>query len=148
MPNDFRPFLLLQAVCNTKNFLRLSLRIFQYSFVYLMQKNLKNEMLTSALPNFRSEFMLELEELQHMCKQSLFDQVYRTRAIITRGLYLFTPFFTLVYIVERLVLHTIYLCSKQGNSSIIGSKIRGLKLREVSDQEWFTMVRVWQVDSL
>ena len=34
---------------------------------------------------------------------------YGTRAIITRGMYIFTPFFTAVYIVERLVLQTIYV---------------------------------------
>ena len=34
---------------------------------------------------------------------------YRTHAIITRCLYVFTPFFTVVYIVEWLVLQTIYV---------------------------------------
>ena len=38
---------------------------------------------------------------------------YCTRAIITRGLYIFTPFFTAVYIVERLVLRTIYVLNKK-----------------------------------
>ena len=48
-------------------------------------------------------------------------------AILTRGLYIFYPIFHAVCIVERLV--TIYsdnLCTKQENSSIFGSKIRGL----------------------
>ena len=37
----------------------------------------------------------------------------------------FTPFFTAVYKVERLVLQTVYAL-KRGNSSILRSKIRGL----------------------
>ena len=37
----------------------------------------------------------------------------------------FTPFFTAVYIVERLVLQTIYVLKKE----ILGSKIRGFKSR-------------------
>ena len=32
--------------------------------------------------------------------------IYRTRAIITRGLYFFTPFFTAVYIWERFILQS------------------------------------------
>jgi hypothetical protein len=39
--------------------------------------------------------------------------VYRMRAIITRGLYIFTPFFTAVYIVEQLVLQTILYLNKE-----------------------------------
>ena len=50
---------------------------------------------------------------------------YRMRAIITRGLYFFTPFFTAVYIVERLLLQTAYVLNN-GNSSFFESKIRGL----------------------
>ena len=38
------------------------------------------------------------------------------RAIITRGLYFFTPFFTAVYNQERLILQTTYVL-KGGNSS-------------------------------
>ena len=38
---------------------------------------------------------------------------YHTCAIITRGLYIFTPFFTAVYIVEQLVLQTIYVLNKE-----------------------------------
>ena len=40
---------------------------------------------------------------------------YRTRVIITRGLYIFSLFFTTVYIVnvERLVLQTIYVLNKE-----------------------------------
>ena len=52
--------------------------------------------------------------------------MYHKRAIISRGLYFFPAFFTAVYIVERLVLQTIYILTKQGNSSIFGPKIRGL----------------------
>ena len=37
----------------------------------------------------------------------------RKRAIITRSLYIFTPFFTAVYIVERLMLQTIYELNKE-----------------------------------
>ena len=39
--------------------------------------------------------------------------MYCTCAIITRGLYIFTPFFNAVYIVERLVLQTIYVLNKE-----------------------------------
>ena len=46
----------------------------------------------------------------------LLESNYRTRAIITRGLYIFTPFFTAVYNQERLILQTIYVL-KRGNSS-------------------------------
>ena len=42
-----------------------------------------------------------------------FTVKYRTHAIITRGLYIFTPYFTAVYIVERLVLQTIYVLNKE-----------------------------------
>ena len=35
--------------------------------------------------------------------------MYRSRAILSRGLYTFYPIFTAVHIVERLVLHTIYV---------------------------------------
>jgi hypothetical protein len=38
---------------------------------------------------------------------------YRTRAIISRGLYVFTPFFTAVYNQERLTLETIYVVNKE-----------------------------------
>ena len=50
--------------------------------------------------------------------------IYRTRAIISGGLYIFTPFFNAVYIVEWLVIDN--LCTKQGNSSIFEPKIRSL----------------------
>ena len=63
------------------------------------------------------------------------------RAIITRGLYTFYPIFTVVYVVERLVLQTVYVL-KRGNSSILRSKIRGLYLRAVSNQERVIMARV------
>ena len=52
--------------------------------------------------------------------------MYRTRAI-SRGLYIFTPFFTAVYIVEVII--TDNLCTRQGNSSVFGPKIRGFKSR-------------------
>ena len=38
---------------------------------------------------------------------------YRTRAIITRGLYIFTPFFSAVYNQEQLILQTIYVQNKE-----------------------------------
>ena len=38
---------------------------------------------------------------------------YRTRAIISRGLYIFTPFFTAVYFVERLLLQSIFVQNKK-----------------------------------
>ena len=36
------------------------------------------------------------------------DLAYRTRAIISRGLYIIPPFFTTVYNQERLMLQTIF----------------------------------------
>ena len=41
-----------------------------------------------------------------------------------RLVYFFTPLFTAVYFVEQLILDK--LCTKQGNPSILGSKIRSL----------------------
>jgi hypothetical protein len=38
---------------------------------------------------------------------------YRTRHIITRGLYIFAPFFTAVYNQERLILKTIYVVNNE-----------------------------------
>ena len=43
------------------------------------------------------------------------SKTYRTRAIITRGLYFFYPIFTAVYNQERLILQTTYVL-KRGNS--------------------------------
>ena len=39
--------------------------------------------------------------------------VYRTCAIISRGLYIFTPFFSAVYNRKRLILQTIYVQNKE-----------------------------------
>jgi hypothetical protein len=50
------------------------------------------------------------------------------RAIITCGLYTFYPILVAVSVTDN-------LCTKQGNSSIIGSKISGLQSRAVSNQE-------------
>ena len=52
---------------------------------------------------------------------SFFEKInnYRTRNIISRGLYIFTPLFSAVCITDN-------LCAKQGNSSIFEPKIRGL----------------------
>jgi hypothetical protein len=49
------------------------------------------------------------------------ESKYRTRAIISRGLYFFYPIFTLAaaYIADN-------LCTKNGNSSSFKLKIRGL----------------------
>ena len=62
--------------------------------------------------------------------------IYCTRAIVTRGLYILTPFFTAVYIVERLVLQTIYVLNKE----IL--QFLGLK-SAVYDQEQVIMARIW-----
>ena len=51
--------------------------------------------------------------------------IYCTRAIITRGLYIFYPIFH-CGLYCRAVSVTDNLCTKPGNSSIFGSKIRGL----------------------
>ena len=50
---------------------------------------------------------------------------YRTRAIITRGLYIFYPIFH-CGLYCRAVSITDNLCTKQGNSSIFEPKFRGL----------------------
>ena len=55
---------------------------------------------------------------------------YRTRAIITCALYIFTLLFTAVYIVEQLVLQTIYVLNKE----IL--QFLGLKFA-VYNQDWF-----------
>ena len=44
---------------------------------------------------------------------NMFLPVYRTRGIISRGLYIFTPFFTAVYNYEWLILETIYVVNKE-----------------------------------
>ena len=60
---------------------------------------------------------------------------YRMRANLTCGLYIFHPIFHIGFIVEQLVLQTIY-CTKQENSSIFVPKICGLLWsRGISDQE-------------
>ena len=51
--------------------------------------------------------------------------IYRTRAIISRGLYIFYNIFH-CGLYCRAVSITDNLCTKQGNSSICGQKIRGL----------------------
>ena len=50
---------------------------------------------------------------------------YRTRSIITRGLYIFYHIFH-CGLYCRAASVTDNLCTKQGNSSIFGSKIHGL----------------------
>ena len=57
---------------------------------------------------------------------SFFEKInnYRTRNIISRGLYIFTPFFSAVYNQERLILQTIYVLNKE-NFQFLGL-IRGL----------------------
>ena len=54
-----------------------------------------------------------------------FQNYYSTRAIMTLGLYIFYPIFH-CGLYCRAVSVTDNLCTKQGNSSIFGSKIRGL----------------------
>ena len=46
---------------------------------------------------------------------SFFEKInkYRTRNIISHGLYIFTPIFSAVYFVERLILQTIYVLNKE-----------------------------------
>ena len=52
----------------------------------------------------------------------------------------YNPWF--VYLFFAAVSVTDNLCTRQENSSIFGSKIRGLQLRGVSDQEQVIMLRV------
>ena len=56
--------------------------------------------------------------------------MYHTSAITTQGLYIFYTIFTMIYIVECLVLRTIYVLNKE----II--KFLGLKY-PIYDQDWF-----------
>ena len=48
--------------------------------------------------------------------------IYRTRAIITRGLYFFTPIFTAVYILEQFILQSSWYIQE----NFLNLKIRGL----------------------
>ena len=64
--------------------------------------------------------------------------MYRTRAITTRGLYIFNLIF---FHKPRFILQTIYVL-KNENSSFLKPKIRGLYTRVVTDQERAIMVRV------
>ena len=73
----------------------------------------------------------------------IYIHIYRTRAIITRGLYIFYPIFH-CGLYCRAVSVTDNLCTKPGNSAIFGFKIRGLQLRAVSNLERVIMARVWQ----
>ena len=70
------------------------------------------------MPDERDESSLEVNKF-------CFKNNYHTHAIITRGLYTFYPIF-MCGLYYRAVNVTDYLCTKQGNSSIFGSKIRGL----------------------
>ena len=54
-----------------------------------------------------------LNAVPTLSKNVTVSNKYRTRAIITRGLYLFYPIFTAVYIVEQLVLQPIYILNKE-----------------------------------
>ena len=65
----------------------------------------------------------------------LFFINYRTRAIISRGLFFFTPFLTAVYNVEQLILQTIYVLNKEF------LKLLGLKIA-VYNQERVIMARI------
>jgi hypothetical protein len=58
----------------------------------------------------------------------------------TCGLYISTPFFDMVYIVEQLLIDS--LGTKQGNSSMFEPKIHGLYSTAVSNQERVIMARV------
>ena len=70
-------------------------------------------------------------------KLSLVHFIYRTRAIITRGLYFFYDLFiwSEVYITDN-------LWTKNGNSSFFKPKICGLYTRAVTDRERVIMARV------
>ena len=65
----------------------------------------------------------------------------RLKSIHIRLVYFFTPFFTVVYIVERLLLQTIYVLQKE-ILQFFGPKIGGLQSRAVSNQKWVIMARV------
>ena len=82
----------------------------------------------------------------HVQKMSVINVKYRTRAIITRGLYIFTPFFTTVFIVKRLVLQTIYVLNKE-ILQFFGQKC-GVYDQVVSTQERVIMARVRYILSI
>ena len=62
-------------------------------------------------------------------------------AIITRGLYIFTLFFT-AFFYFRVVNITDNSCTKKVNSSFFKPKIRGLYMQAVTDQEWVIMAHM------
>ena len=58
------------------------------------------------------------------------NNIFCMHAIISRGLYIFTPFFTASFIVQQLVLQTIYVLKKEVHQFLV------LKYA-VFNQEWF-----------
>ena len=71
-----------------------------------------------AVYGFHSENNFRKKEnpaiLNHFVKVCYGEEnIYRTRAIKTRSLYIFYPFFSAVYNQERLILQTIYVLNKE-----------------------------------
>ena len=54
----------------------------------------------------RNAILEECEVSERIRLNLYYEKTYRTRAIITRGLYFFTSFFTAVYIQERFILQS------------------------------------------
>ena len=85
--------------------------------------------MTKQIKNLRKWFFFQNNKLSLEVRptgswpylNSLQQQVsiYRMRAIISRGLYIFTPFFIAVYIVERLILQPIYVQTRKCSESSV-----------------------------
>ena len=59
-------------------------------------------------PGIMAIWVIKFPRVGYKIRQILGQKsTYRTRAIITRGLYFFTPFFSAVYNQERLILQTV-----------------------------------------
>ena len=89
-----------------------------------------------------------IEEFQYVIPFIYFylELMYRTRANITRGLYIFYPIFH-CGLYWRMDYKSDNLCAKNKNSSFFKPKICGLYTRAVTDQERVIVVRVRYVVS-
>ena len=68
----------------------------------------ESQLQTMELKNFKDPCQLHLFQDNFLPRKPLIlnNSKYRTRAIISRGLYIFTLFFTAVYIVERFIMQS------------------------------------------
>ena len=121
-----KPFFLLEYQNRTTFFLSLNMTIWlksqELSFVvktvlwwlFKVKSFLQEKLNASLLSTQRPKLP---HHNKHFCYLKMFDfWNYLMRAIISRGLYIFTPFFTAVYNQEQLIIQTTYVL-KRGNSS-------------------------------